>query len=116
MRILPFGYRRLMRSLERHLADQATQREDKAIVAHMAAVNASLGKPSKRSQARPDTMPYRACTSPSRLRRWLAPCSACTGGIHDELFKRIRTRRTGRMQAWPALPHASMADEEPLEV
>lgn len=59
MRLLPFGYRRLMRSLERHLADHATQREDKAIVAHMAAVNASLGKPSKRSQARPEPMPYR---------------------------------------------------------
>lgn len=59
MRILPFGYRRLMRSLERHLADQAAQREDKAIVAHMAAVNASLGKPSRCSQARPEPMPYR---------------------------------------------------------
>lgn len=52
MKILPFGYRRLLRSLEQHLADQAEQREDKAIAAHMAAVNASLGKPSKRRQGR----------------------------------------------------------------
>lgn len=59
MKILPFGYRRLMRSLEQHLADQAEQREDKAIVAHMAAVNASLGKPSKRRQGRAEPMPYR---------------------------------------------------------
>lgn len=59
MRLRPFGYRRLMRSLERHLEDQATEREDKGLVAHMAAVNASLGKPSKRSQTRPEPMPYR---------------------------------------------------------
>ncbi|PIG29382.1 hypothetical protein CLU93_3690 [Janthinobacterium sp. 35] len=59
MKILPFGYRRLMRSLEQHLADQAEQREDKAIAAHMAAVNASLGKPSKRRQGRAEPMPYR---------------------------------------------------------
>ena len=59
MKILPFGYRRLMRSLEQHLTDQVEQREDKAIAAHMAAVNASLGKPSKRRQDRADPMPYR---------------------------------------------------------
>ena len=59
MKILPFGYRRLMRSLEQHLADQVEQREDKAIAAHMAAVNASLGKPSKRRQGRAKPMPYR---------------------------------------------------------
>jgi len=59
MRILPFGYRRLMRSLERHLADQAAQREDQAIAAHMVAVNASLGRPSKRRQGRTKPMPYR---------------------------------------------------------
>lgn len=59
MRILPIGYRRLLRSLERHLADQVEQREDKAIAAHMAAVNASLGKPSKRRQDRAEPMPYR---------------------------------------------------------
>ena len=59
MKILPFGYRRILRSLEKHLADQVEQREDKAIAAHMAAVNASLGKPSKRRQGRPEPMPYR---------------------------------------------------------
>ena len=59
MKILPIGYRRLMRSLERHLADQVEQREDKAIAAHMAAVNASLGKPSKRRQRSAEPMPYR---------------------------------------------------------
>ena len=59
MKILPFGYRRLMRSLEQHLADQAEQREDKAIAAHMAAVNASLGKPAKRRKGRAEPMPYR---------------------------------------------------------
>lgn len=59
MRILPIGYRRLMRSLERYLAHQAEQREDKAIAAHMAAVNDSLGKPPKRRQGRTEPMPYR---------------------------------------------------------
>ena len=59
MKMLPIGYRRLLRSLEQHLADQVEQREDKAIAAHMAAVNASLGKPSKRRQGRSEPMPYR---------------------------------------------------------
>ena len=59
MKILPIGYRRLLRSLEQHLADQDEQREDNAIAAHMAAVNASLGKPSKRRQGRTERMPYR---------------------------------------------------------
>lgn len=59
MRILPIGYRRLMRSLERHLADQVEQREDKAIAAHMAAVNASLSKQPKRRQERAEPMSYR---------------------------------------------------------
>lgn len=59
MKILPFGYRRLMRSLEQHLADQVERREDKAIAAHMEAVNASLGKPSKRRRSRAEPMPYR---------------------------------------------------------
>ena len=59
MRILPIGYRRLMRSLERYLANQVEQREDKAIAAHMAAVNASLGKPPKRRQGCAEPMPYR---------------------------------------------------------
>ena len=48
MKIVPIRYRHLVRSLEQRLADQVEQREDKAIAAHMAAVNASLGKPSKR--------------------------------------------------------------------
>ena len=49
----------LLRSLEQHLANQVEQREDKAIAAHMAAVSASLGKPSKRRQGRAEQMPYR---------------------------------------------------------
>ena len=53
------GFRRRLLGLERHLADQVEQREDKAITAHMAAVNASLGKPSKRRQGRPEPLPYR---------------------------------------------------------
>jgi hypothetical protein len=59
MKILPVGYRRLLRSLEQHLADPVEQREDKAIAAHMANVNASLGKPTKRRQGRAEPMPYR---------------------------------------------------------
>ena len=59
MKILPIGYRNLLRSLERQLADQVEQREDKAIAAHIAAVNASLGKPSKRRHGRVEPMPYR---------------------------------------------------------
>lgn len=59
MRILPIGYRRLMRSLEQHFANQVEQREDKAIAAHMAAVNAALGNPPKRRQERAEPMPYR---------------------------------------------------------
>lgn len=59
MRILPIGYRSLMRSLERYLANQVEQREDKAIAAHIAAVNASIGRPSKRRQERSEPMPYR---------------------------------------------------------
>lgn len=59
MKILPIGYRRLMRGLEQRLADQVERREDKAIAAHMEAVNASLGKPSKRRQGHAEPMPYR---------------------------------------------------------
>ena len=55
MRILPIGYRSLLRSLERYLANQVEQREDKAI----AAVSAPLSKPSKRRQGRAEPMPYR---------------------------------------------------------
>lgn len=60
MKMLPFGYRRLMRSLERHLADQAEQREDKAISAHLAAVTASIGAPSSRRQGSAEPIPYRS--------------------------------------------------------
>ena len=59
MKIVAIRYRHLVRSLEQRLADQVEQREDKAIAAHMAAVNASLGKPSKRRQGRTEPMPYR---------------------------------------------------------
>ena len=59
MRILPIGYRRLMRSLERYLANQVEQREDKAIAAHMTAVNASLSKPPEQHQDRTEPMPFR---------------------------------------------------------
>lgn len=52
-------FRRILRSLEQHLADQVEQREDKAIAAHMAAVNAVLGKPPKRRQEPVERMPYR---------------------------------------------------------
>lgn len=55
MRILPIGFRRLMRSLEQHLADQAEQREERAITNHIKAVNAQLG----RSSGRREPMPYR---------------------------------------------------------
>ena len=53
------GFFRRLRGVERYLADQVEQREDNAIKAHMAAVNASIGKPSKRRQGRPEPMPYR---------------------------------------------------------
>lgn len=56
---LSIGYRRRLRSLEQRLADQVEQREDKAIAAHMVAVSASLGRPSKRRQGRSEPTPYR---------------------------------------------------------
>ena len=59
MRIPIPRFARLLRSLEQHLADQVEQREGKAIAAHMAAANASLGKPPKRRQERSEPMPYR---------------------------------------------------------
>ena len=59
MRIFPIGFRSLIRSLEQYLANHAEQREDKAIAAHMSAVNASLGKPPKRRQGRAEPMSYR---------------------------------------------------------
>lgn len=57
--MISLQFRRILRILERHLADQVEQREDKAIAAHMAAVNAALGKPPKRRQERAEPMPYR---------------------------------------------------------
>ncbi|WP_454776457.1 hypothetical protein [Janthinobacterium tructae] len=57
--MISLQFRRLLRSLERRLADQVEQREDKAIAEHMAAVNASLGKPPKRRQERSVPMPNR---------------------------------------------------------
>lgn len=57
--MISLRFRCILRSLERHLADQVEQREDKAIAAHMATVNASLGKPTKRRQGRAEPMPYR---------------------------------------------------------
>lgn len=53
------GFIRRLCGLEKHLADKVERREDKAIAAHMAAVSASLGKPSKRRQGRTEPMPYR---------------------------------------------------------
>lgn len=53
------GFRRRLLGLERHLAYQAEERENKAIAAHLAAVNASIGKPSERRLGRAEPMPYR---------------------------------------------------------
>ena len=53
------GFFRRLRCLEKYLADQVEQREDNAIAAHMAAVSASLGKPSKGRQGHTEPMPYR---------------------------------------------------------
>ena len=52
--------RRTLRSMEKHFADQAMQREDKAIAAHLAAVTASIGAPSSRRQGSVEPMPYRS--------------------------------------------------------
>lgn len=56
MRILPTGYRKLMRSLEQHLANQVEQRKDKAIEARLAAL---ANKGTKRRQGNTEPMPYR---------------------------------------------------------
>lgn len=53
------AFRRRLLGLEKHLASQVEQREGKAIAAHMAAVNASLGTPSKRRQGLAEPIPYR---------------------------------------------------------
>ena len=50
---------RKLRNIEKHFAGQAELREGKAIAAHIAAVNRSLGKPSKWRRAHTDPMPYR---------------------------------------------------------
>lgn len=52
------AFRRRLLGLEKRLADQVEQRECKAIAAHMAVVNASLGTPSKRRQGRAEPIPY----------------------------------------------------------
>lgn len=57
--MISLQFRRILRSLERHLANQVEQREDKAIAAHMATVSASLGRPSKRRKDRVEPRPYR---------------------------------------------------------
>lgn len=57
--MISLQFLRILRTLERRLAHQVEQREDKAIAAHMAAVNVSLGRPSKRRQERAEPMPYR---------------------------------------------------------
>ncbi|WP_298410447.1 hypothetical protein [Janthinobacterium sp.] len=59
MRIPIPRFGRLLRSLEQHLASQAVQREGKVIAAHMATINTSLGKPSKRRKECAESMPYR---------------------------------------------------------
>lgn len=51
---------RKLRNMEKHFAGQVEQREEKAIAAHIAAVNASLGKPSRRRPVRAEPMPYRS--------------------------------------------------------
>lgn len=51
--------RRRLLGLEKLHADQVEQREGKAIAAHMAVVNASLGTPSKRRQGRAEPNAYR---------------------------------------------------------
>lgn len=50
---------RKLRNMEKHIAGQAEQREEIAIAAHMAAINRSLGKPSKRRRQHTEHMPYR---------------------------------------------------------
>ena len=57
--MISLQFRRILRSLEQRLADQVEQREEKAIAAHMAAVNTSIDRPSKRRQGCAEPMPYR---------------------------------------------------------
>ncbi len=59
MTMISHKFRLHLRNMEKHFAGQAEQREEKAIAAHMAAVNRSLGKPSKRRRAHTEPMPYR---------------------------------------------------------
>lgn len=59
MKMLSPEFRRTLRSMEKHFAAQADQREDKAIAAHLAAVTASIGAPSSRRQDGAEPMQYR---------------------------------------------------------
>ena len=52
-------FRRLLRSLEKHLADQAEQREDNAVKAHLATLRASMNSPTKQRPGGTEPMPYR---------------------------------------------------------
>lgn len=53
-------FRLRLRRWEKHLANQVEQREDSAIVVHLAAVTASIGAPSSRRQGSVEPMPYRS--------------------------------------------------------
>ena len=52
-------FRRTLRTLEKHFADQAEQREDKAVKTHLAALRASIDNATKHRQTGTETMPYR---------------------------------------------------------
>lgn len=56
MRILSIGYRKLLRSLERHLADQTDRRKDIAIEKRLATLPQ---KAAKGCQCETEPMPYR---------------------------------------------------------
>lgn len=53
------SFRRLLRSLEKHLADQAEQREDNAVKAHLATLRGSIDNPTKQRPGGTEPMPYR---------------------------------------------------------
>jgi hypothetical protein len=59
MKMLTPRFGGLLRSLERHLANQAEQREDNAVEAHLATLCAAIDNPAKRRQGRTEPMPYR---------------------------------------------------------
>lgn len=56
MKSISSKFRRILRSLEQHLANQADTRQEKAINSHIASVSASIGEPRMR---RSSTLPYR---------------------------------------------------------